>query len=245
MPTHRRNPPIRYLSSTGKARAIVVVRIVGRVGVEQQGEIADRVIYARIDASEGIRLWISAVSGGPPVPLTNVGPQEYPGVWSPDGNWFAYRSRNEGHVRFMKVKTTGQATPVMIREMRVTRIPCWSPTGEWIAIDDESISPDGKIIRQLGNHRTLQYTFSADGKRVYGIRPQGDRNVLFSVAISGTEEQILADLGKEFRPATRMNPGIRFSLAPDGKSFVYSVIKTKPSLWLVEGFAPKAGLRLP
>jgi hypothetical protein len=83
--------------------------------------------------------------------------------------------------------------------------------------------------------------FSADGKLVYGIRPDGDRNLLFSVDIASGAEKIVGDLGVDFRPGSSLTPGIRFSLAPDGKSFVYATGKTKNNLWLLEGFAPKTG----
>ncbi len=41
------------------------------------------------------------------------------------------------------------------------------------------------------------------------------------------------DLGKDFRPASKLLPGIRFSLAPDGKSFVDS--KSRDDLWMLTG----------
>jgi len=51
----------------------------------------DRVVYGKSDAGASSRLWISAVTGGPPVQLTDDhASAEYPGSWSLDGNWFAY-----------------------------------------------------------------------------------------------------------------------------------------------------------
>jgi len=90
---------------------------------------------------------------------------------------------------------------------------------------------------RLGSHM-----FSADGKLVYGIRSDGKRNMLFSVDIATGVEKVLGDLGKDFSPSTNLRPGIRFSLAPDGKSFVYSIVKSKSNLWMLEGFEPKPGL---
>jgi hypothetical protein len=83
---------------------------------------------------------------------------------------------------------------------------------------------------------------SPDGKSVYGIRTDGERNILFSVDIATGVEKKLGDLGKGFSPSSSLNPGIRFSLAPDGKSFIYAVAKSKSNLWMLEGFEPKAGL---
>jgi hypothetical protein len=39
-----------------------------------------------------------------------------------------------------------------------------------------------------------------------------------------------------FAPASSFSPAIRFSMAPDGKSFVYSVATRHSNLWMFEGF---------
>jgi len=199
---------------------------------------ADRVVYTRCDARGPKSLWISAVAGGSPVPLTNDTSTEFAGSWSPDGGWFAYTRINNGKHELMKAKTTGQAVPISLKiGVADGYIPSWSPTGEWIALPEELISPDGKTTRPLGDHGSLYYMFSADGKMVYGIRVDGDRTLLFSVDIASGAEQIIGDLGRNFRPDTSLWPGIRFSLAPDGKSFVYGTASYKSDLWLLEGFA--------
>jgi len=53
---------------------------------------------------------------------------------------------------------------------------------------------------------------------------------------------VLGDLGNEFSPSTNLMTGFRYSLAPDGKSFVYAVLKSKENLWMLEGFEPKTDL---
>lgn len=51
----------------------------------------DRIIFAKGDDSGTIRLWISSLSGGSPVRLTNVeAGAEFGGAWSPDGSRFSY-----------------------------------------------------------------------------------------------------------------------------------------------------------
>ena len=202
---------------------------------------ADRIIYARVEANTP-RLWLSAVTGGTPIPLTNETAAEYSGSWSPDGSWFAYLRINSGKWELMKVKTTGQAAPVALRTVTSSSVPSWSPAGDWIAYGGMLASPDGKTARPLGGHGSPHYMFSADGKLVYGIRADGDRNLLFSVDENGGAEKTIGDLGADFRPGSSLMPGIRFSLAPDGKSFVYATGKFKRNLWLLEGFDAKTGL---
>jgi len=78
--------------------------------------------------------------------------------------------------------------------------------------------------------------FSTDGRQLYGIRRDGDRNPLFSLDVTSGAEKVLGDLGREFAPASSFSPAIRFSMAPDGKSFVYSVATRHSNLWMFEGF---------
>jgi serine/threonine protein kinase len=121
----------------------------------------------------------------------------------------------------------------------------WSPTGEWIAYNDNGfhlISPDGKASKVLGDLHTPYLMFSADGKPVYGLHDDREKLLLFSLDIAIGNEKIIGDVGKEFHPRSNLNPSTRFSLAPDGKSFVYGTGKVKYNLWMQEGFAPKTGL---
>jgi hypothetical protein len=186
---------------------------------------------------------MAAVTGGGVVRLTNDSSgAEFSGSWSPDGGWFVYGRYRDGKSAFFKVKTTGQAQPVLLREADYGAVPSWSPTGEWIAAGDKLISSDGQTVRSLGDHDSRHYMFSADGKLLYGVRSKPDHNLLFSLDISTASEKVIGDLGKDFRPASGINPGIRFSLAPDGKSFVYSTRTSKRNLWMLEGFAPKTGI---
>jgi serine/threonine protein kinase len=204
---------------------------------------ADRLVYTCVGKSSGGRLWISSVSGGAPVALTNMtDAAEFPGSWSPDGNWFVYRAYRNGKLDLMKVKTTGQAAPIVLKADQNGSIPSWSPLGDWIACGQELISPDGKTTRSIGNKGSQYYMFSADGKLVYGIQTTGERNELFSVNIDTGAEKVLGDLGKAFTPSSYLVPGIRFSLAPDGKSFVYGISKSKSNLWMLEGFETRGNL---
>ena len=94
----------------------------------------------------------------------------------------------------------------------------------------ELISPDGKTARPIG------------GKLIYGIQRIDDRIEFFSIEVATGAEKIPGDLGKDFMPSSSLMPGIRFSLSPDGKSFVYGIAKSKSNLWVLEGFEPKTGL---
>jgi Tol biopolymer transport system component len=205
----------------------------------------DRVVYTRIDKDLQSAAWISSVSGGPPIRLTNAKDAEFGGAWSPDGARFAYWRLNNGDGSLMVVRTSGEATPALLREKIGNGISSWSPDGQWITFRDRSdetgwslISPDGKTVRMIGQPNAVQMTFSADSKLLYGIRIDKDRRTLFSVDISTKAEKIIGDVGKDFTPQSYLNPGIRLSLSPDGKSILYPALRGGNSLWMLEGFDP-------
>jgi eukaryotic-like serine/threonine-protein kinase len=207
----------------------------------------DRVIYTRIPAEAPARLWISAVNGGSPIRATTAPPEsgaEFPGAWSPDGAWFVYLGLENGKVNLMKVKTTGESTPVLIKanlddnaRRFSASLPDWSPTGEWIVCYNTLFSPEGKTQRALDARGSPHLTFSSDGKVLYGLRQQDGRQTLFTIDVAtGAEHAIASTPGVE--PISRLTPSIHFSLAPDGKSFVYSAGPNTNSLWILEGFRP-------
>jgi Tol biopolymer transport system component len=205
---------------------------------------ASRVIYARTDTKGVSRLWISAVHRSAPSLLTNDAHAiEFPGSWSPDGTWFTYETETRGQVDLMKAKTTGQVTPILVKANVPSgdAVPSWSPDGKWICDGEQLVSPDGKTVRRLlGN--SSGYTFSADGSRIYGIRRDGERRFLFLLDLLTNKEKVVGEIGEDFRPNSVPNPSMRFSLAPDGKSFVYGALNEKWNLWLLEGFEPKTDL---
>jgi eukaryotic-like serine/threonine-protein kinase len=61
----------------------------------------DRVIYPRLDRAGVAWLWISSLSGGAPVRLTNADTnvEEFGGSWSSDGSRFVYLQDQAGKIR--------------------------------------------------------------------------------------------------------------------------------------------------
>jgi len=210
---------------------------------------ADRVLYTRgSGGSEGQFNWISSVSGGPPVRLTNAEDViERAGSWSPDGGRIVYWQFQNGAVSVMVVRTTGEAAPVVLREKTGLALPEWSPDGEWIKFFDTRdgwtlISPDGKTLRSYGEPNAVQTTFSADSKRLYGIRVDADRRTLFSLDLATKQVKNIGEIGRDFTPVSYHNPSVRLSLSPDGKSILYPSNRRTSSLWMMEGFDPPGWL---
>src|SRR6185437_7230735 len=201
---------------------------------------ADRVLYTRGNGGSDDQFnWISSLSGGPPVRLTNAKDViERGGSWSPDGGHVAYWQFRNGFVSMMLVKTTGEATPVALYEKAALPLPEWSPDGQWIKFMDGRSpnagwtlsSPDGKTLRTFGEPSTIEMAFSADSKRLYGIRVEADRRTLFSLDIATKEVKTIGEISKDFTPASYSNPGVRLSLSPDGKSILYPATRRTTSL---------------
>jgi len=60
--------------------------------------------------------------------------------------------------------------------------------------------------------------------------------VLFSLDPATRKQKVIKDLGKSFVPLSPFNPGLRFSMAPDGKSFVYPTNTQRTDLWMLKGY---------
>ena len=140
------------------------------------------------------------------------------------------------------MKTTGQAEPEVLKaDVKVSGnwVPVWSPSGEWILYEDggvKLISPDGKTTRDVSATSASAYGFSADGQTLYGVRwVAADRLELFSMSVARGTEKTIGSLRRDYLPASELNPGLRLSLAPDGKSVTYSTLKSTSNLWLAEG----------
>ena len=206
-----------------------------------------RLVFTRVDSKGGARMWMISLSGGTPVEVTNDSAElEEPSAWSPDGSRIIYERLKGGKADLMTVRTSGDAVPFEVKsDVQPRGLPSWSPAGDWIAYGDDKdwnlVSPDGKTTRFLGKINAENLAFSLDGKLLYGIE-NGETDVdrgrvtLFSLDPVTLKQKVIKELGKEMRPASNLNPGIRFSLAPDGKSIVYSTQKNRFDLWLLQGY---------
>jgi hypothetical protein len=89
--------------------------------------------------------------------------------------------------------------------------------------------------------------FSKDGKLLYGVREEHDRTTLFSLDFATQKVIDIQELGSDLAPRAGDDPGVRFSLTPDGKSITYTTLTQKNDLWLLEGYRqpgllPRLGL---
>jgi dipeptidyl aminopeptidase/acylaminoacyl peptidase len=206
-----------------------------------------RVIFVSVETSGGGRLWEASVAGGAPVRLVDSSEattKQFAGDWSPDGKQFAFMSvEREGKNSLRVVRTTGGAASQKLVD-GVYGVISWMPDGKWIAYPDDNsrwhlISPDGKQHRDLGIIKTDNLGFSKDSKTAYGIREEGGKLFLFSLDVETAKLHDIKPLDSSLQPRSPLNPAVRFTLAPDGKSFAYSIAKPESSVWMLQGFDGK------
>jgi Tol biopolymer transport system component len=203
-----------------------------------------RVIYCVVSKSGQARLWESSVAGGAPVRLVDPADTstQFTGDWSPDGNQFAFGSLEADGTESMKiVRTSGGATAQKLVD-GAGSVFSWSPDGKWIAYADASrrwhlVSPDGKQYRDLGIIQTVNLGFSKDSRTAYGIRNEANKWFVFSIDIETAKLRDIKQLDSSSRPQLDLGPAMRYTLAPDGKSFAYTIAKSSNSVWMLQGFA--------
>jgi len=113
-------------------------------------------------------------------------------------------------------------------------MPEWSLTGEWIAHPDRDcrvhlISPDGKNQRVLGGSGAMAW--SRNGRTLFRVDPA--RHALVATEIATGHERNLRELG-DLLPYSGPQPGLRASLTSDAKSIVYSVLRPREEIWIME-----------
>jgi Tol biopolymer transport system component len=235
---------------------------------------ADRIAYVTLPTARGSepvpqRLWLAAVVGGPPVPLTTPSAdyQSAP-CWSPDGNSIAYLSTAGPTNALMIVPATGGATPRVLKpviglgSLVDMTGPAWSPDGKWIAYEATDglvhlIAPDGGGDHVATTTPLLVWTFSADSRSLYGIVQRGYNFDLVEVALGpGTagpqaggaaqprqapRQLMLRTVANLGRdaPAANLQPGYHLTLAPDGNTVTYTTGKAATEIDLVEPFDPE------
>ena len=95
---------------------------------------------------------------------------------------------------------------------------------------------------QTGYGWDIALVWSRDGKSLYSIRRTDDR-VVQMVAIEAVTGavRVVSTLGADFYFSAPAD-GLRFTLAPDGKSFLGTIMRTHTDLWILDGFAPGGGV---
>lgn len=199
------------------------------------------------DRSAGLLLMLSSASGGRAIEIADLGPSTSAfQSWSPDGEWIAAITGFLAKQQLVKTKAVAGGRPVALPNAAPVAGKYdgaeWSPAGNWILYPSAEgmslVSPDGANVRKISSRRFSAYTFSKNGRQIYGIfrntTGKGEPWLLYSVdAASGAEKMVAA---VELPASTGDIAGL--TLHPDGKRFLTSIAKRPLDIWMMEGFAP-------
>jgi dipeptidyl aminopeptidase/acylaminoacyl peptidase len=202
-----------------------------------------RIAYRRAGEKDE-SIWISTITGDPPVRLAKEpgGAIQRAPSWSPDGNSIVYYSIRNGAYVLMRARVGSIEAPVVLASEAGT-YPRWSPKGDWIASIGPLkgitlVSADGSQRRDVGSGNWLLHGWSSDGTTVYGIR-RSDARRLELVSLRNGGETVLADMGQypagySYGTVLGALPLRGFTMAPDGRSFITSVIRPKSDIWILD-----------
>jgi eukaryotic-like serine/threonine-protein kinase len=189
-----------------------------------------------------LQIFTSALASPTPVRLLPGGYESYQGAptWSPDSKWIAFAEWKGQHWDLVKVRVGGEA-PVQLRSDGVPNaVPQWSPTDEWITWETEEgfvlVSPDGSKERRIETAQWLVHCWSRDGRAILGITETEERRLQFvTVDVRTGASRVTSDLG----PSLPVNNAVQgFSLSPDGRTVLTSLVHMRGDLYLVDGFRP-------
>jgi Tol biopolymer transport system component len=239
------------VASTHDFRQHAAHALLGMGAPSPDGERIAFVEYSSI----GNAIWVTRLAGGTPVRLTHsMDPQETAPSWSPDGQWISFLAKIGAARRLlMRAHVGTMETPQVIltagSEEATTWccVPQWSPTGEWIAYVANGgvklASPDGTQHRLLSPLTATALTWSADGSQIYAISTGSDRRARLSkIDVATGATNTVRTFEPDMAFTTPLNPGVRASLAPDGRSVLTTVQRTRSDIWMLEGFDRQASL---
>jgi Tol biopolymer transport system component len=209
----------------------------------------ERIAYSRA-GSDGYRIWISPVAGGPPVHLTSGATlvEDSPS-WSPDRVWVTFGQSVDlqtGRWSLAKMRVGARtAFEVLVPDIDPFSPVQWSPDGAWIAYNSPSglsvVSPDGQSTRALHEQAWGAFAWSEDSRRLYGIRQSDDlKHLTFtSVDIASRAEHVL---GSDFMSMPVSGTPVRGFTRVSPTAFLTSIVRVRSDVWLLEGFQPRLTL---
>jgi serine/threonine protein kinase len=198
-----------------------------------------RVAY-HVHTTATTQIWISSLAGGSPIRLFNETLGQFSPSWSSDGNWIAYLRKMGWQHELVKMRVGGTDSPVIIEKSASYFQPQWSPDGTSILFQ----TAEGEILASVdGTNRKIiskdiWFTggWSRDGSLLYAVRQDANRKmIVISFDPKTGKETSISDLGP-IPLQISDSPFAGFSMAPDGKSFATSILRTESDLWILEDF---------
>ena len=207
-----------------------------------------RIAYFR-QGSDGGRIWISPVAGGPPVVLARSDDAQDLPNWSPDGAWIVYPQNAGGKIgKWSLVKTRVGAKsastsagaghhPALPGEMGAKRRLDRIRRPRRVCRSSRPTASPRARFRTNPGSRSIGPTTAG---RLIGIRQSDDYKhlTLTSIDVRSDKEHVLvADL----MPMPVAAQPVRGFTRVSATTFLTSIVHVSSDIWLLEGFMPPAG----
>ncbi|OFV91843.1 MAG: hypothetical protein A3H95_02685 [Acidobacteria bacterium RIFCSPLOWO2_02_FULL_64_15] len=124
-------------------------------------------------------IWMRAWSDGKTTPLLQTEYAEFPGRFSPDGRWIAYRSNESGRSEVYVV-----SFPALDRKVRIStaggNLPRWRRNGQEIFY----LAPDNKLMAVAVTPQASDFSVGA-AQALFEARPRGGQRYSYDVSPDG------------------------------------------------------------
>jgi serine/threonine protein kinase len=177
---------------------------------------------------------ITPLSGSASFKLASSNEAQSAPAWSPDGNWLAYFTTQNGrHVLARSLVGSTKSGPTVIREIYGNSL-AWSPDNDWIACGGcgpgvELVSPDGSKCMNAGTGDWRELTWVSGKHMLAGVKRLPSGLTIATLNLETGEESNRLPL-----PGVHSVKGL--TVAPDGRTVVTSTTHYESRLWMLSGF---------
>jgi hypothetical protein len=86
--------------------------------------------------------------------------------------------------------------------------------------------------------------WSADSRTIYtNLSTPNNERQLVAIDLATDRWTVIASYGSDVAFATPNTPGLRFTLGPDGTSFLATIVRNRTDIWILDNFRPPTGWR--
>jgi Tol biopolymer transport system component len=162
-----------------------------------------RIAFSSQRSVDRVAIWLSDPKGGGLAQLTR-GPGSYDGSprWSPDGQWIAFDSLENGRRTIKVVESKGGQSRQLTSGPLSSKVPSWSRDGRWVYFNSDvtgrpeiwRVPAQGGAAEQVTREGGYVALESPDGKTLYYLKSGSYSGLpLYSRLLGGKEEKQVLD----------------------------------------------------